>query len=171
MTELIDVLDETGAPTGQRKSKAEIHRDGDWHRAAHVWIVTRDGRVLLQKRSRAKENWPGLWDVSVAGHVSAGETAVEAAIREAREEIGIELNELRPIGTVREQCVLNDGTYLDNEIHEIFVCRRDVDPASLRLDPDEVESVALAAPDELERYSLVPHADEYAILRRHLQSC
>src|SRR5687768_17055127 len=89
--ELIDVLTEAGARTGRCKPKADIHRDGEWHRAAHLWIVTTDRRVLLQKRARAKENWPGFWDVSVAGHVSAGENAIDAAIREAREEIGLDL--------------------------------------------------------------------------------
>ena len=171
MTEWIDVLTESGAPANRRKSKADIHRDGDWHRAAHVWIVTPEHRVLLQKRSLAKENWPGLWDVSVAGHVSAGESAVDAAIREAREEIGIEItaSELRHIGTVIERCVLNNGSYLDNEIHEIFVCEREVDLKALTLDPKEVETVALVAPDELERRELVPHPEEYAIFRANLR--
>ena len=75
------------------------------------------------------------------------------------------------IGTTREQCVLNGGAYLDNEIHEIFVLTRDVDLETLILDPNEVEAVTLAAPDELARFDLVPHAEEYAILRRYLQSC
>ncbi|HLJ74165.1 MAG TPA: NUDIX hydrolase, partial [Thermoanaerobaculia bacterium] len=69
MIELIDVLKPDGLPTGERKPKAEIHRDGDWHRAAHIWIVSRDGRFLIQRRSPRKENNPGLWDVSAAGHL------------------------------------------------------------------------------------------------------
>src|SRR5258706_228516 len=89
--ESIDVLDENGLPTGLTKPKDAIHRDGDWHRAAHVWIVTNDGRVLLQKRAAAKENWPGWWDVSAAGHCSAGESAVETAVRETEEGLGITL--------------------------------------------------------------------------------
>jgi hypothetical protein len=67
--------------------------------------------------------------------------------------------------------VLNGGTYLDNEIHEIFVVTQDVELSALVLDASEVEAVALAAPDELARFDLVPHAEEYALLRRHLQSC
>ena len=129
MPEFLDILTETGVPTGATIDKADAHRTGAWHRAAHLWILTPGGRLLLQRRALTKENWPGKWDVSVAGHVDAGESAAEAAVREAREELGLEIGaaELTHIGTVREQCVLNGGTYLDNEIHELFVTRRDVE--------------------------------------------
>lgn len=165
MGEPIDVLTRDGAPTGAVIDKADAHRTGAWHRAAHVWIVTPDRRVLLQRRAWQKENWPGKWDVSVAGHVGAGETAEEAAIREAREELGLELRDLEPVGTVREQCVLNGGTYIDNEVHEIFLARRDVDLDTLTLDPNEVAEVALVPLDELASFDLVPHPDEYALFR------
>jgi len=39
MMELIDVLDDHGQPTGIIKPKPDVHRDGDWHRCAHVWIL------------------------------------------------------------------------------------------------------------------------------------
>ena len=165
MPEMIDVLTIDGRPTGTQKSKTEIHRNGDWHRAAHVWIVAGDGRVLLQRRSLRKENNPGLWDVSAAGHLSAGESAIEAAVRETREEIGLVLSpvELQYLTTIPQSCVLNDGTYLDNEIHEIFLVRRDVDVQSLTLDPEEVAAVRWARelrPDD----TFVPHGDEYALV-------
>jgi isopentenyldiphosphate isomerase len=54
-TELLEVLDEAGEPTGARKARAEVHRDGDWHRAFHLWVMHPDGHVLLQRRSRAKD--------------------------------------------------------------------------------------------------------------------
>lgn len=171
--ELIDVLSADGTPAGVRKTKSDVHRDGDWHRAAHVWIVTPDGRVLLQRRSLRKENHPGLWDVSAAGHLSAGESAVDAAVRETLEEIGLTLNpaDLGHIATNREQWVLNGGAYIDNEIHEVFIVRRSVDVSSLRLDPAEVDDVALVDVDDVLKRAaagdptLVPHRDGYRILR------
>jgi len=120
-----------------------------------------------------KENWPGYWDVSAAGHVSAGESAAEAAVRETFEEIGlrVEEGELVHIGTVREQHVLREGTYLDNEVHEIYIVRRDVDLAALTLQAEEVDDVMLVPLAELERVTpLVPHEEEYRLVRQYLTS-
>lgn len=166
MTEPIDVLTSAGHPTGEIIDKDDAHRTGAWHRAAHLWIVTPDRRVLLQKRSEAKDNWPGKWDVSVAGHIGAGESAADAAVREALEEIGLEIDarELQHIGTLAEQAVLNGGTYFDNELQEIFLLRRDVRPDDLSIG-DEVADVAFVTLDELTGYDLVPHPGEYALLR------
>ncbi len=167
MIELIDVLTANGQPTGIHKPKDAIHRDGDWHRAAHVWIVSSDKRILLQRRSLRKENNPGLWDVSAAGHLSAGESAIDAAVRETREELGLAIAppDLKFLATLRESCVLNEGTYIDNEIHEIFLVQRDVDVASLTLDPEEVAEVKWV-PELRPDGTFVPHGDEYALLRR-----
>lgn len=171
--EWLDELRDDGSPLGRRITKADAHRTGAWHRAVHVWIVTPGDRVLLQKRAAAKENYPSLWDVSCAGHLSAGESAIEAAIRELAEELGLAVSagELQPLGELREQCVLNGGTYLDNELHELFLLRREVDLFALALQAEEVEEAMLVPVDELRARveardpSLVPHrAEEYALL-------
>jgi len=172
MIELIDTLDASGNPTGKTKEKTSVHRDGDWHRAAHIWIVTDSGFVLLQRRSFAKENFPGLWDVSAAGHLSSGESSLEAAVRETREELGLELSpaELTPIATTTEEWRLNDGTYLDKEIHDVFLVRREVRPDVLELQVGEVDRAILIHIDTFRRHvenrdpSLVPHWEEYDLL-------
>lgn len=166
LIEWIDVLDRDGVPTGIVKPKPDVHRDGDWHRCAHVWIVRSDGRVLLQRRALAKENWPGLWDISVAGHVAAGESAVDAAIREMHEEIGLAItaSELTAIGTLTYSVTLR-ADYIENEVHEVFILRRDVELAALVLDPAEVMDVTWVQLDDLGRYAIVPHDAEYALLR------
>jgi isopentenyldiphosphate isomerase len=89
MAALMDVLDKDGNPTGQKMSKREIHENGMWHMASWVWIYNNKGQILLQLRSQNKDNHPGEWDISAAGHVEAGETPLEAAIREVHEEIGL----------------------------------------------------------------------------------
>jgi len=113
-----------------------------------------------------KENWPDLWDISVAGHVSAGETATESAIREAHEELGLVIapEELVHIGTLRYSVQLRDD-YTENEFHEVHVVRRDVDLATLTLDAAEVAEVRWVGWDELEGYERVPHDAEYALLK------
>lgn len=168
MIERVDVLTADGAPAGIVKAKHDVHRHGDWHRAAHLWIVTPDRRVLLQRRAGTKESWPGMWDISVAGHVNAGESAMDAVLRETFEELGLRLtpSDLRHLGTLRYQAVLNGGTYVENEFHEVYIATIDVDLSALRIDADEVEEVRLVTLDELDRYALVPHPESYALLRR-----
>lgn len=130
----------------------------------HIWIVTPDGRTLIQRRADSKENYPSLWDVSVAGHVAAGESAIEAGIREAFEELGIVLHadEFEHLATIHERVVLNGGTYIDNEFHEIYRVRREVDLEQLTLDPEEVAEVALVR--SFDDREFVPHVTEYAAL-------
>ena len=166
VVELIDILDANGAPTGRTKPKPHVHRDGDWHRAVHVWIITPDDRVLVQRRALVKENNPGLWDVSCAGHISAGESVIDACVRESEEELGlrIEPHEFRHVASIPENAVLNEGTYIDNEIHEIFVVRRDVDLSSLKLQAEEVDDARLVTRDEMRNLDMVPHPQEYALL-------
>lgn len=169
MIEQIDVLDSDGRPTGIVKPKPDVHRDGDWHRCAHVWIVGSDGRLLLQKRAHEKENWPDLWDISVAGHVSAGESATQSAIRETEEELGLRItpDELEHIGTLRYSTQLRED-YTENEFHEVHMLRRDVALSSLTLDGREVAEVRWVAFAELEEYERVPHEEEYALLQAAL---
>ena len=171
--EWLDLLRDDGTPSGERILKADAHRTGAWHRAVHIWIVTPGRRVLLQRRAAVKENYPSLWDVSCAGHCSAGESATEAAVRELAEELGLAVDpvDLQPLGSIREQCVLNGGKYVDHELHDLFLLRRDVDLDALVLQPEEVDDVALVPIDELRARveardpSLVPPApEEYALL-------
>lgn len=116
--EVFDVVDEDDQVLGQ-KTRGEVHAEGLMHRAVHIFVVGKKGQLLLQKRSRFKDVHPGDWDSSVAGHVDAGESYEQAAIRELEEEMGIvvdepprELRHIRPCeGTGWEQVKLYRVTY------------------------------------------------------------
>ena len=69
--------------------RATIHREKLFHRAVHIFILNRRGELLLQKRSYRKDKFPRRWDSSAAGHVNAGESYRDCAIRELEEELGI----------------------------------------------------------------------------------
>jgi len=90
MSELIDVVDENGHPTGEIVEREYAHSNGIWHRTAHLWLVrVKDGhiQVLLQKRSENKESYPGCYDTSSAGHIPAGVDYKSSAIKNINEKL------------------------------------------------------------------------------------
>ena len=92
-SEILSVVDDQDQVIGQRR-RDDIHRLGLSHRAIHVLVFRQDGQVFLQKRGLHKQENPGLWDSSVAGHVDAGETYDACCVREIKEEIGIRVIEI-----------------------------------------------------------------------------
>lgn len=150
--ERFDLCDAAGRPLGQTKARALVHRDGDWHRSLHLWVVLRDprlgARVLLQRRSQAKDTWPGALDVAVAGHLRAGER-LEDALRESKEEIGLEVG---PADVVRLGTRLREGKprpgILDREIQDILATVASVPFESLAPAADEVESLVALTLDD-----------------------
>ena len=88
--EIFDVVNELDEVIG-RKLRREVHRDGDKHRAVHVLVFNKEGKVFLQKRSMSKDTFPGAWDSSASGHLDCGEDYDACAVRELREEIGLEV--------------------------------------------------------------------------------
>ena len=174
--EYVDVLDKDGKLTGERKPKSEVHRTGDWHRVLHLWIVSSKGELLLQRRSPTKEAYPNLWDISVAGHISAGETQIMAALREAKEEIGLDLEEkdLKHLFCITEQVVLNGGTYHDNECQYVYLFEKDIDLSKISFKDGEVVDARYISYKELEKTvaanpkDFVPHAEEYRLLFKEL---
>lgn len=123
MDELLDIWDETGRPTGRRALKSEVHRRGWYHPTVHIWFYSTDGRVLLQLRAADKDTYPGLWDVSVAGHIGAGETPTEGALREISEEIGLQVKggDLEFI-TVHKQAREHPNGLIDCEFRHVYMC-------------------------------------------------
>ncbi|KAG9141800.1 hypothetical protein Leryth_023317 [Lithospermum erythrorhizon] len=122
--EYLDVLTKTGHKTGISKPRGAIHRDGDYHRAVHVWIYSESTKeLLLQRRSDCKDSWPGFWDISSAGHISAGDTPLMTAWRELDEELGIKLpeNAFELLFVFLEECVINDGNFINNEYCDVYL--------------------------------------------------
>ena len=146
--EYLDVCDEKGQPAGGIVSREKAHRDGIRHRTAHVWVIREEkGRiqVLLQKRSANKESFPGMYDTSSAGHIPAGCEPLDSALRELREELGIEAGEgqLCYLGAIcnRYEAQFRGKIFRDNEYCSVYLYREPLDAESLHLQAEEVERV------------------------------
>ena len=94
MEELLDTYTRDGEYLGVRtRSECHVENPGFYHKPAWTWAYNSKGQVLVQKRAMSKKKFPGYWDMPCAGHVDAGETTKIGAIREAKEEIGVDVSE------------------------------------------------------------------------------
>ena len=138
-----DLVDENGHPLGVKKLRKEVHRDGDWHRAVHIWLLSlSSNELLLQKRADDKDSWPSLWDISSAGHISAGDTGLGTCQKELEEELGLILppEAFAPLFVYRQACVTNGGTFINNEFDLVYlVTTRDRVPEdAIKVQEEEV---------------------------------
>ena len=144
MDEYLDVVDRNGNPTGVSELKSVIHQKGLYHHTAHLWHYTKNGEILLSQRSAKKAICPLMWDVSVAGHIDAGETAKQAVLRETSEEISLKLSktDLKKIGVF--ECFQSyDNGIQDNEFHNTFIAALNVSISELIPQDEEVEALKL----------------------------
>lgn len=147
--EQFEVLDATGHKTGIIKSRAAVHRDGDWHRSTLIWVVNPDQEVLLQKRSAHKDSYPSMWDLS-GGHVVAGETSRSAAADELREEIGLAINptDLEFLETQRRSARPAPG-FVNNSFYDYYLLRTTKSLQDFTPQPEEVAELRFFSPAEL----------------------
>ena len=148
--EMFDIVDENGEPTGTVKERTKVHEDGDLHRTSHVWIVRDNNKggldVLLQKRSESKDSNPGCYDISSAGHIPAGCGYLDSALRELKEELGIDASseelELSLIRRISYSDIFHWKLFKDNQVTRVYKMRRnDIDIEKLNLQKEEVEEV------------------------------
>ena len=142
--EKITCVTEDGALTGVA-TRDEVHRKGLWHETFHCWVVSRElGRTVihLQLRSQDKADFPGLFDITAAGHIAAHET-MKDGVREIEEELGLTLafEQLTPLGVVKDEISLPGFT--DRERAYIHLQEgTQIDLADYRLQPEEVAGMA-----------------------------
>jgi len=151
MDERIDIVNKDGSSTGRSDLKSIIHKKGYYHNTAHVWFYTKEGYILLAQRAASKTIYPLLWDVSVAGHVDAGEDIKNAAIRETREEIGLLVTEHNLLKIGIHPCFQTyDNGIIDNEFHHTFIAELSVELEHLSPQKSEVEGLKLVTYEAFE---------------------
>ncbi len=144
--EFLEILDENGVSTGIPEQRSIIHQKGLWHRAVIVAIVNRENKVLIQKRSSTKEKFPGLWDLSVAGHVPFGHDSLSCAAMEVMEEIGtmlkkdVNLKDFRFLTSFRNTIKVSEN-FIENQFYDFFAYNADIALDQFHIQKEEVEEV------------------------------
>ncbi|MCM1284410.1 MAG: NUDIX domain-containing protein [Muribaculaceae bacterium] len=141
--ELWDLYTRDREKTGRTMMRGDKVPEGFYRLVVHICIFNEEGDMLIQQRQSFKRGWPGLWDLTVGGHVIAGETSRMAAEREIAEELGIQISlaDKQPSLTVS----------FENGFDDMYTLERNVNLAELTLQEEEVQAVQWAAPDQVLR--------------------
>ncbi len=176
--ELIDVLDENGIKTGEILTRKEVHKRGLWHRIIVVAIINDKNEILIQQRSDNKDKNPGKWDISVTGHLSAGQDSLTAATREISEEVSVslgysvEVKDFRFMFSFRKEEKVSEEHY-DRQFYDFFILRQNgLTTNNLRFQASEVQAIKFVSISELndmrEQNILVPRDECYDELANYL---
>lgn len=130
--ELFDLYDVNRIPLGITMERGGAQPKGAYRMVVHICIFSSDGKMLCQKRVSDKKTYPNLWDVSCGGCVDAGETSREGAIRETKEELGLDLPaDVTPNLTV----------YFNYGFDDVYCVTMNVDVKDVILQKEEVAEV------------------------------
>lgn len=145
MTEYFDIYDENQQPIGV-KERAAVHRDGDWHKVFHCWVIYRGddgvGYIVMQKRGPDKDTFPNLLDISAAGHYQAGED-IRDGIREVQEELGIQVDfdDLVPLG--QHKGVAYYENLIDRQFCDVFLLVHKQDIRDYQYQKEEISGLVV----------------------------
>jgi isopentenyldiphosphate isomerase len=133
--ELVDVTDENGNIIGT-VTRTVMRSRRLPHRCVYILVFDSSGRILIHRRTQTKDVFPGFWDVAVGGVLAAGEDWHEGAVRETREELGIDI----------EPIFLGDFQYQDEHAHVFGRVFRVVHDGPFRFQPEEVAEGGFVEP-------------------------
>ncbi|TFE02266.1 NUDIX hydrolase [Jeotgalibacillus salarius] len=124
------------------KARSEVHEKGYWHETFHCWLVENNS-LYFQLRSEDKKDYPGLLDITAAGHLLAKET-VRDGVREMQEEIGIQVpfEQLQSLGVI--ECVAEREGFIDKEFAHTFLLKSKFNENDFDLEDEEVTGIVKA---------------------------
>lgn len=140
-TEFWDILDANGTPTGKTAIRGVgFLKPGEYHLVVHIWVVSSDGKILIQKRSKLKKLMPGEW-AATGGAAISGEDSYTAASRELFEELGISSTPqtLKKILRLRRR----------NSLLDVWAINCDLETSQLKLQESEVEKAIWVTESQL----------------------
>ena len=90
-TEQLEVINENHQVIGL-ETREKIHKDGLLHREIHIWFLTPKAEIVFQHRAKDKDTYPDKLDATVGGHVEPKMSYEETAVKECKEETGIDID-------------------------------------------------------------------------------
>lgn len=130
MMEIWDLYTSEREPTGETMVRGDPIPPGCCHLVVHVWIQNAKGEWLISQRAASRPSWPLMWE-TVGGSVVAGENSLMGAIREAKEEVGVDL-------ALDAGQVITSVVRPHNDIMDVWLFRYDGDIDLSRATTDEV---------------------------------
>ncbi len=112
--ELLEIINENDEVIGL-ETREKIHKEGLLHREIHIWFLTPKAEIVFQHRAKDKDTYPDKLDATVGGHVEPKMSYEETAVKECKEETGmdIDLNKLVFLRKIRKKS-FDEATGLTN---------------------------------------------------------
>lgn len=163
--ELFDLYDAQRRLLGRTMERGTPTPAGCYRLVVHISIFNSRGEMLIQQRQSFKDDWQNMWDISVGGSVTTGESSQTGAERELLEELGISAD-LQ--GTAPALSLTFNGGFDDH-----YILYLDLDPADLKLQYEEVQAAKWATMDEIltmiDDGSFIPYHKSLIELLFHLR--
>ena len=138
--ELVDVLNKQKELTGKTVDKHEVP-EGFYRLSVHIWIINDNGDLLLQQRLSTAHKFPNAWS-NTGGAVQAGESSIEGAIRELKEELGIDVS--------KEELEFIASYKRPKDYADVWLLNKNIDIDDITIAEDEVQNVKWATMQEFE---------------------
>ncbi len=145
---MLDIINDRDEVIGQAE-RAEVHKKGLLFRMVYVSFTTPDERLILQRRSLLKKVNAGRLGMAVIGHVTSGETYLEAAVKEVHEETGLTIEPSALIELDRGYSSNKEGDYLSNAMRVLYKYQFAGDITDLRVEQGEALGFEITTLDNL----------------------
>ena len=163
--ELIDIYNEKNIFL-RTELKSKAHKEGLWHRSSQIWIYNQKGEILIQLRAKNKVLFPNMWDISVAGHVSSGEKPIDTALKEIKEEIGLNLKESDLEFVKIRKNSMNYKGLVNNEHSYVYLLDYEKDITNLNIQIEELQEVKFIYLNKIEK-ELINSPKKYVPLGKY----